>query len=137
MSELSYCSFPTSINSLKISSAYELQILALAATLPNGLMKSNQHLADMFHTHSRTVSRAIKRLKDNKYITNNGDKYHRILVANSDILSLFSRDNYVISNTELVPTNTNYVSTNTSPANHNKRNKSNNNITVEELFDFG
>ncbi len=91
MSDLKYCSFPIAINRLGITSAYELQILVLSATLPKGLKQSNEQLAILFNTHTRSINRVIKRLKDSKYIVNTGSHSRRVLVASDEIMLLFNK----------------------------------------------
>ena len=81
--------FPVLISQY-VSSAAELVILIWSATLPDGLKMSNQDLADILHTTRRTVINSISRLKDKSLISNIGTHYHRVLVANGEIISLLA-----------------------------------------------
>ncbi len=92
MTPLTYCrSFPLKLNCYGITSAYELQILIWAATLPDGIRESNNNLAQVLNTDRRTIINSINRLKLKRLIDNVGTKYNRVLIASSEIVSLFDR----------------------------------------------
>lgn len=105
MTPLDYSYFPVALNRYRVTSAYEIQILAWAAMLPEGLKKSNNDLAELLHTDRRTVINSINRLKSKGLIENTGTKYNRILKANSEIVSLLNSDDVSLSGSEKVSQN--------------------------------
>ena len=138
MTAISYCFFPVQINCYGITSAYELQILALCALLSCGLRQSNNQLAESLQTDRRTIINSINRLRDKKLVRNTGTKYSRVLTANSEIVSLFNglnSEKVSSLNSEKLSQNSERVSQNSEkPDTHNKRNKEYN-ITYTD-FDF-
>jgi len=102
--------FPLGLNQYGITSGYELQILALTATLPDGLRQSNNQLAEILCTDRRTIINAINRLRDKKLINNIGTRYRRILVANSEIVSLFNSEKVSQNSEDVSPPNSETLS---------------------------
>lgn len=87
---ITFVSYPLSINRLNITSVYELQILALAASLPDGLKLSNSGLAKLFFTSRQTIINAIKRLQERGFIERTGDDYHRVITITSQVSELLN-----------------------------------------------
>ena len=130
MTPLSYSRFPVDLNQYRITSAYELQILAWTATLPNGLRQSNNQLAEILHTDRRTIINAINRLRGKKLVENTGTKYSRVLVASSEIVSLLNSDDVSPLNSERVSQNSERVSQNSEKPDTHKYKRINNTTTT-------
>ncbi|MBN2843264.1 MAG: hypothetical protein JXM68_09250 [Sedimentisphaerales bacterium] len=90
MNELSYCTFPLSLNSLHIKSVYEMQILALAGALPDGLRQSNEQLASLLHTNRKTIVMALSRLRTKNLLVNSGTKQRRVLNVTAKVIGLLT-----------------------------------------------
>ncbi len=90
MNELSYCTFPLSLNSLHIKSVYEMQILALAGALPDGLRQSNEQLASLLHTNRKTIVMALSRLRTKNLLVNSGTKPRRVLNVTAKVIDLLT-----------------------------------------------
>lgn len=89
MNNLNYCVFPLAINKLEISSMYELQLLALAGSLPDGLLQSNASLARLLCTHRKTIVQALRRLRLKGLLTNIGSQRQRVLAVQGKAREIF------------------------------------------------
>ena len=126
MTPLDYCQFPTALNRYGITSAYELQIVVWAGKLSAGLTLSNNALAEVLNTDRRTVINSINRLRQKGLVTDKGSKFSRVLVANSEIVSLLNGDDVSLSNSEKVSQSSESFSQNSEkPDTHNIKNTNN------------
>ena len=90
MSSISFVNVPIGLNNLHIRSSYELQIMALALSMPEGLRVTNGYLAEQLHVTRRTVIRAINALKDRDYLRNIGSQVMRILAPTGHAIRLLN-----------------------------------------------
>jgi biotin operon repressor len=109
---INHIRIPVALFKLPFKGVYEMSIFALAYNFKGkGLRQSNDQIAKTLSTSSRTVERAIARLRKRGLITNkDGKKNHRCLIVSADIMSETDTDITSGKDTGIKPVNTDTMS---------------------------
>jgi biotin operon repressor len=112
VSAMNHIRIPVELFKRPFKGVYEMSIFALAYNFKgDGLRQSNDQLAKTLSTSSRTVERAIARLRKRGLVTNKDDrKNHRCLIVSADIMAAVSTGITPGKDTGLKPVNTDSMS---------------------------